>query len=49
MLVKAACLQNEIAPETKLNRYKNVFLNAKEDPKNDPKHVRNILSPSHAT
>ena len=47
--VKAACLQNETAPEKLLNRYENGLKNAKTDPKNDPKRVvwKN-LSPSQA-
>ena len=37
--VRAACLQNEIAPEKLLNRYEKRFENAKKDPKNNPKRV----------
>ena len=45
----AACLQNEIAPEKLLNRYKKRFeKREKQDPKNDPKRDRNCFSPSQA-
>ena len=46
--LRAACLQNETAPEKLLNRYEKRFENAKKDPKNDPKRDRNIFSPSQA-
>ena len=47
--IKAARLQNEIAPEKLLNRYEKRFeKREKKDPKNDPKRVWNIFSPSQA-
>ena len=38
--IRAACLQNETAPEKLLNRYENGLKNAKKDPKSDPKRDR---------
>ena len=38
-LLRAARMQNDIAPEKLLNRYEERFENAKRDPKNDPKRV----------
>ena len=46
--VKAACLQNETAPERLLNRYEKRFEKRKKVPKNDPKRVWNIFSLSQA-
>ena len=38
-------MQNEIAPETCLNRYESGLINAKKDTKNDPNRVRKIVKP----
>ena len=47
-LVRAACLQNETAPEKLLNRYEKRSEKREKDPKNDPKRDRKISSPSQA-
>ena len=45
--VRAACLQNETAPEKLLNRHEKRFeKREKNDPKNDPKRVWKMFSPS---
>ena len=46
VIVRAARLQNEIAPEKLQIDTKNGLKSAKKDPKNDPKRDRNIFSPS---
>ena len=43
--IKAACLQNETAPEKLLNRYEKRFEKREKDPKNGPKRVWKILAP----
>ena len=49
VVLRAACLQNETAPEKLLNRYeKRVWKTRKKDPKNDPKRDRKMFSPSQA-
>ena len=45
---RAACLQNETAPENFLNQYEKGFEKREKDPKNDPKRVWKIVSPSQA-
>ena len=44
-LIRAACLQNETAPEKLLNGCEKGLKNAKKDPKSDPKCDRKILLP----
>ena len=46
--VRAACLQNETAPEKLLNRYEKRFEKRENDSKNDPKRDRKKCSPSQA-
>ena len=46
--IRAACLQNEVAPEKLLKRYEKRFEEREKDPKNDPKRVWKMFSPSQA-
>ena len=44
IIVRAACLQNETAPEKLLNQYEKQFeKREKKDPRNDPKRDRNVF------
>ena len=42
---RVACLQNEIAPETCLNRYEKRLEKREKDPKNDPKRDEKYYAP----
>ena len=47
-IIKAACLQNEAAPEKLLNRYEKRFEKRKKRSENDPKRDQTFFSPSQA-
>ena len=47
-IIRVARLQNEIAPEKLLIRYEKGFEKRAKRSENDPKRVRNVLSPSSA-
>ena len=46
--IRAACLQNETAPEKLLNRYEKRFEKCEKGSENDPKRLWKKFSPSQA-